>query len=474
MAHADPDRPAISIVTATYNRSRALACAIESVRRQTFTNWEMIVVGDACTDDTADVVARFADCRIRFINLERNFGEQAGPNNIGVAESKAPLIAFLSHDDVWLPNHLKLCRETLQAERADLVFGAMANLSSDNNLPLRFEALRISLEGIFPGHCFSPAELDAGIVPASSWLVRKDALTRLGGWRLSRDCVVEPSQDLLFRMWHAGYRLRAVNFLTLVVVAAGVRPGSYVQGTAPEQEWVLERLDDPGFATELLACSRELPRPSWWRRQLSWASARLGVNPRRLVFRYQKGLARGDYITRLRSVRGLPALTPPIGREPALRFEMIRRSCRVDIGSTISFTAGGGGARYLASGWSRPEKHGVWNDGAMAELLFDFGRPVKTNLLFEFTMCIFAGPGEATRFVEVLAGDGRPLDSWVLGPKDGPLRRLLVPASVAMASLVHIRFRFANPASPRSLGLSGDTRQLAMGLVQLRIDAATE
>src|SRR6266404_8142289 len=100
-------RPAISIITATYNRSRALACAIESARRQTFTDWEMIIVGDACTDDPSDVISGVGDPRVRFINLERNYGGQAGPNNIGLAEATAPLVAYLSHDDLWLPNHLK-------------------------------------------------------------------------------------------------------------------------------------------------------------------------------------------------------------------------------------------------------------------------------------------------------------------------------------------------------------------------------
>ena len=80
-------RPKISVVIATYNRSRALGHAIESVLRQTFTDWELIVVGDACTDDTAEVVARYAgaDPRVRFVNLERHWGEQSAPNNVGRA-----------------------------------------------------------------------------------------------------------------------------------------------------------------------------------------------------------------------------------------------------------------------------------------------------------------------------------------------------------------------------------------------------
>ena len=66
--------PHVSIVIATYNRSNVLRFAIESVRAQTVADFELIVIGDACTDDTAAVVNGFGDPRIRFENLPRNIG----------------------------------------------------------------------------------------------------------------------------------------------------------------------------------------------------------------------------------------------------------------------------------------------------------------------------------------------------------------------------------------------------------------
>ncbi|HEX7502350.1 MAG TPA: glycosyltransferase [Acidobacteriota bacterium] len=76
--------PLVSVVTATYNRSHVLSAAIASLRGQTLTDWEQIIVGDACSDDTERVVAEFADPRLRFVNLEENIGEQSGPNNAGI------------------------------------------------------------------------------------------------------------------------------------------------------------------------------------------------------------------------------------------------------------------------------------------------------------------------------------------------------------------------------------------------------
>jgi glycosyltransferase involved in cell wall biosynthesis len=75
------NNPLVSIITATYNRSNILPYTIASVLRSTFEDWELLVVGDACTDDTEQVVSAFNDPRIRFFNLAQNVGEQSGPNN---------------------------------------------------------------------------------------------------------------------------------------------------------------------------------------------------------------------------------------------------------------------------------------------------------------------------------------------------------------------------------------------------------
>ena len=86
--------------------ANVLRLAIESVRWQTFSDWELWVIGDACTDDTAEVVASFADPRIHFFNLPANVGEQSGPNNEGFRRTRGRCVAYLNHDDLWFPDHL--------------------------------------------------------------------------------------------------------------------------------------------------------------------------------------------------------------------------------------------------------------------------------------------------------------------------------------------------------------------------------
>jgi Glycosyl transferase family 2 len=85
--------PRVSVIIPTYNRSNVLRHAIASVLRQSFADYELLVVGDGCSDDSAAIVAGFADARIRWINLPVNSGHQSAPNNEGLRQARGELIA---------------------------------------------------------------------------------------------------------------------------------------------------------------------------------------------------------------------------------------------------------------------------------------------------------------------------------------------------------------------------------------------
>lgn len=94
--------PAVSVVTPTKNRVRLLRETIDSVRAQTFPDWEHLIVDDGSDDGTAEMVEALAaaDPRIRYI---RRVGEKAGANvcrNIGIREARADLLVFLDSDDL--------------------------------------------------------------------------------------------------------------------------------------------------------------------------------------------------------------------------------------------------------------------------------------------------------------------------------------------------------------------------------------
>lgn len=94
----------IAVVIPLYNKVRHIKRALDSVLAQTFTDFEAIVVNDGSTDGSQEVVAQYADPRLRLINQE-NAGVSAARNR-GVTEASGDLIAFLDADDEWLPGFL--------------------------------------------------------------------------------------------------------------------------------------------------------------------------------------------------------------------------------------------------------------------------------------------------------------------------------------------------------------------------------
>jgi glycosyltransferase involved in cell wall biosynthesis len=104
----------ISVVLPVHNRADVLSRAIESVVEQELTDFELIVVDDGSSDESASIAESFADDRIRLIRLDRNRGGNVARNE-GIRAAKAPLIAFLDSDDCYLPN--KLARVVAEFER---------------------------------------------------------------------------------------------------------------------------------------------------------------------------------------------------------------------------------------------------------------------------------------------------------------------------------------------------------------------
>ncbi|HDR7592040.1 hypothetical protein BK735_07995 [Bacillus mycoides] len=108
----------ISVVVPTYNRSELIKRTIDSVLAQTYTNFELIIVDDASTDNTEDIVNEYHDDRIKFIKLNEN-SKGTKPRNMGIKESKGDYIALLDSDDEWLPNKLESQLNFLRAFNDD-------------------------------------------------------------------------------------------------------------------------------------------------------------------------------------------------------------------------------------------------------------------------------------------------------------------------------------------------------------------
>jgi glycosyltransferase involved in cell wall biosynthesis len=303
--------PLVSIVTATFNRPHLLALAMATVRRQTVADWEHIVVGDGCTDETAAMVATTNDRRVEFVNLPHNHGEQSVPNNVGVARARGRFLAFLNHDDLWLSDHVAAAVEALEATGADLVFTLVANVAADG--PPR-------LHGAAPRGRYAPHL----VVPASTWVMRRELAETVGPWRPARELYQAPSQEWLWRAWRGAHDLRGVPRLTVLMIASGARLDSYVTARSAEHEAYFARLADEarlreteltrialGYAARdpdaatTLAVADHLGRAA--KNAVRRLVLALGVQPAAaaMLVRHRR---RGGLIDHLRSVRGLPPL----------------------------------------------------------------------------------------------------------------------------------------------------------------------
>lgn len=301
--------PRVSVVMATYNRSNIIGYSIRSVLASTMTDWELIVVGDACSDDTEAVVRGFDDPRIRFFNLEQNCGEQSGPNNVGMSLARGETIAFLNHDDLWLPHHLQTGLDFLTRHDADLVFPVALRVQPGGQGMTLYGATTTK-DRYVPG-------LD---VPASLWLFRRSLMDRIGPWRPAVETRFIASQDWLYRAHQLGARLLTVPEVTALLIPSGNRSGSYSDRQYAEHDEYFVRSSDPSFVEKSLLDI-----------QLRWEDGRL-IDPWFLLWEGLKALSRnlllrlgvfppaplfwisaprkGDLIRSLRRVRGLPNVVP--------------------------------------------------------------------------------------------------------------------------------------------------------------------
>ena len=202
--------PRVSVIIPTYNHAQFLGAALASVLAQTITDWEVIVVNNFSTDETMKVVAAYRDMRVRLIDFA-NHGAIAASRNRGVALTQGEFVAFLDSDDTWEPTKLERCLEKL-ATGFDLVChgerwvrenGGSRDVIYGPESRAAFGAL------LFEGNCIS----------TSAVVVRRELLTRSGGFDERAEFVTAEDYHLWLKLAHAGARTCARS-------GAGSRPES--------------------------------------------------------------------------------------------------------------------------------------------------------------------------------------------------------------------------------------------------------
>jgi glycosyltransferase involved in cell wall biosynthesis len=227
-AESTKPAPLISIITATYNWSTVLRFAIQSVLWQTWPNFEMLIIGDGCTDDSEEVVQSFQDARLRWHNLPENSGHQSVPNNTGLAMARGKYVAYLGHDDLWYPIHLATLVNELEKTNAEVA----------NSL-----CLMIGPPGTGVRHL-------AGMnwVPPSCMMHKRSLVNEIGHWKKYTEIHDSPEADFLHRAELNGSKVVKAKKITVFKFPSAWRRYSYRERRFDEQGEYARRIQtEPDF-----------------------------------------------------------------------------------------------------------------------------------------------------------------------------------------------------------------------------------
>jgi glycosyltransferase involved in cell wall biosynthesis len=293
--------PRVTVIIATYNWATVLPFSIASVLDQTYTDFELLVIGDGCTDESAEVVEAIEDPRVQWHNLAENVGHQSGPNNEGLRRAAGDVVAYLGHDDLWLPSHLESLVGTLDGAKGRGGRSAHATtlLVEPGEPPSRWPTHRWRyVPGVW--------------IPPTSMAHDRDLAVAVGGWHRPLDTgTLDPEAELWQRMAQASSPPRWARRTTCVKLSAALRRGVYRDRPHDEQEEWLRTIRshaDPEAAFERIYPESAKHARTFRQRavqrmrdtvQLRTRLRRIGLLPerpettaeeRRLAYRVVKGL----------------------------------------------------------------------------------------------------------------------------------------------------------------------------------------
>jgi glycosyltransferase involved in cell wall biosynthesis len=208
---------AVTVVIPTRNRLPMLSEAVESVRRQTFAHWQLVVVDDASTDGTGEWLESLDDARIDVIRLEAH-SERSAARNRGLAHARGRYVLFLDDDDRLRPRALERLRRPIK-RRPDLIAAVGASIATVDGRRVRQRS---------QGRPFHPwmaltrsicAEVSLGWYALQGQaLFRREALEEVSGY--NEAVVIGEDYELWVRLAPMG----PVAFVPSIVLERGVPP----------------------------------------------------------------------------------------------------------------------------------------------------------------------------------------------------------------------------------------------------------
>jgi hypothetical protein len=255
----------VSILLPTHNRSDVVPLAIDSLLAQSFTDFEVLVCGDGCTDSTAEVVSRYvaADARVRWFDLPKGMGLGYANRNTVLREARGELIAFMAHDDLVTSDHLALLVQAMEDPGAHFVYTDAAWVGREGIIvPAVFHLQdRVMREEYFANRWSR--------LPSSCVMHRREAFEKVGFWN---DQMPRGGDLELWTRIMRAYGMETIRHVTMLT-CLHFRAHWRGDQLAPDTEPVWNQLhQEPGRFSE--AMSWPVPegmveQEAFWRRMIA-------------------------------------------------------------------------------------------------------------------------------------------------------------------------------------------------------------
>ena len=198
------EKPLVSVLIGSYNAERYIVAAVDSALAQTYANIEIIIIDDASTDKTRDLLEKYHDPRIRYLVHEKNRGITGTRNHL-FQEAKGAFFAYLDCDDLYLPDHVAVEVAYLEAHpRCALVYSRLLYFF-DGNQDKHYRHRNT----LYSGDDVFPALLEKMFITNTSIMFRREIYDQLGGYRTETGIVED--WEYFLRMTHAGFRIEYLD-----------------------------------------------------------------------------------------------------------------------------------------------------------------------------------------------------------------------------------------------------------------------
>jgi len=236
----------ISIITPTYNHEKYISECIESVVNQTYKNWEMIIVDDASSDKTVEIVKKYAaqDSRIKLILHDENYGVYRLKDtcNEGLNISTGKYIAVLEGDDYWTSDKLEEQINFFDENNKDMILccGECQVVNNKGKGITYYKTSDITNNPVGSAISFF-ADLGCPL-SAQSLIIKRWALEKIGGFQGNRELALTdwPTETALSLIGKFGYIHKNLGFWRRHDKSVAYNHGKDMEITKAYQKWFID------------------------------------------------------------------------------------------------------------------------------------------------------------------------------------------------------------------------------------------